>query len=146
MSPLRFLIDADRRPAFRYFWLKKVVGFNPRVHCARCLKGEYSELCGPGVAVGVPIEDPLFQSGDFAYFCGVSTPYRWANNLHLAGRVVPGSVASAPIWSGGQLVVRGLEKIEFDDEAALRLFPEHGAAYLTCRNFQFGAQVFGTVG
>ncbi len=29
---------------YRYLWLKYVVGFDPRYHCARCLVGEYSQL------------------------------------------------------------------------------------------------------
>jgi hypothetical protein len=42
--------------------------------------------------------------------------------------------------------VYGLESISIDEAVARERFPKLSAEYLTCRNFQFGAQMFPAVG
>jgi hypothetical protein len=65
------------------------------------------------------------------------------SNLHLVGRVKDGASASIVLHNGSILEVGGLERIQFDDKAARKLFPGKSEAFLTCRNFQFAAQHFG---
>jgi hypothetical protein len=126
---------------FRYFWMKTVRAFNPAHHCARCLVGDYVKQVGLGMRLNEPVEI-AGQPGDLFYLCGVSKPYRWANNFHLALRVTPGAQARSELFLGGAVVADGFEAVPFAAAAAAEQFPGLGAAYLTCRNFQFGAQLF----
>ena len=76
---------------FRYLWLKYVSGVNLSVHCARCLLGEYD----PRISARVKElhEQPLRPS-PYYYLCGVSKPYVWSRNFHLAFREKEGSLLS----------------------------------------------------
>lgn len=126
---------------FRYLWLKQVTGFNPKVHCARCLNGEYSKDFSPRMPVNSVLSLD-YQENDVLYFCGVSIPYKWENNLHLAGIVSNGEQSEVIAYNGDILTINGLKKIDFDDAVAKAKYPNLGREYLTCRNFQFAAQVF----
>ena len=128
---------------WKYLWLKTVQGFNPAVHCARCLVGKYDNRFGLPMAVNQSHEAP-YAAGTILYFCGVSQPYRWANNFHWAGRVTPGAPpVSIPLWNGDTLSFAGLENLPFTADAARAAYPDRSASYLTCRNFQFGAHHYG---
>lgn len=127
---------------WRYLWGKTVRGFNPAVHCARCLVGDYLAEVSPSMPANAPIE-LAFPEGTIVYICGVSTPYRWANNLHLAVRVRAGRQTYAQTYNGDALEIEGAEPVPFDDRRARALYPGRSAAFLTCRNFQFGAHVYG---
>lgn len=127
--------------AFRYFWMKSVRGFSPSQHCARCLIGSYVKQVGLDAVPHAPLTIPGV-AGDVFYLCGVAKPYKWANNFHLALRVAEGCEATEPLYCGGTVIASGFERIPFDARVATERFPDLGAAYLTCRNFQFGAQLF----
>lgn len=130
---------------FRYLWQKRVFGFNSGVHCAQCLRGSYEQRFGRDMPANEAISVD-YPDGAILYFCGVATPYRWADNLHLAGRAVEGDQPEPieiELHTGDTLTVTGLRRIAFDDAAAVRLFPNKGRKFLTCRNFQFAAQQFG---
>ena len=128
--------DNPKIQGFRYLWLKTVEGFNPKVHCARCLKGTYSKKFSPRMIPNAPIPEE-YPEGMLLYFCGVSSPYRWNNNLHLAGRVTPGAIAEVETYNGDKLIVTGLEAITIKPEPAAELYPSLGKEFLTCRNFPF---------
>lgn len=141
MPTLTIHSNEDRFRGFRYFWLKRVTGFDPAVHCARCLKGHYVSEVGTAMPVNAPIHieaDP----GDVLYLCGVSAPYVWARNFHLALRVEHGAAVRTGCYTGDVLSILGADFIAFDDTEARRRFPHLSEAYLTCRNFQFGAHHF----
>lgn len=130
---------ALRITGFRYFWLKRVVGFYPSQHCAGCLKGGYVKGV---VGVNMPSDvDLQFEAaaGELFYLCGVASPYQWANNAHLAFRATPGSHARLSLFNGGLVTVANAATVEFTDAPALEFYPDKGRAFLTCRNFQFGA-------
>lgn len=137
--------NAPTLRGWRYLWLKKVDGFNPAVHCARCLVGSYDNRFGLKAPVNQDVELTGYKAGDLLYFCGVASPYVWANNAHLAGRIADGASSSIPLYTGDKLVVHGLEAVAIQAEPAKNRFPGLGAAYLTCRNFQFGVQMFPAV-
>jgi hypothetical protein len=128
---------------WRYLWAKKVSAFDPKVHCARCLVGPYEKAIGTKMPVNVDIQLEGYNAGDILYICGVATPYVWRNNLHLPVRVTgdENDVASVPAFNGSIIVVTGAEAIPFSDAAANELYGERGKSYLTCRNFQFGAEL-----
>jgi hypothetical protein len=77
--------------------------------------------------------------GDLFYLCGVASPRRWANNAHLAFRATQGRACQAMLWNGGVISVANAAQVRFTDAQALEFFPDKAKAFLTCRNFQFGA-------
>ena len=104
--------------------------------------GKYDNRFGLKAPVNQDVELSGYRDGDLLYFCGVAQPYKWANNAHLAGRVTDGEVSSIPLLTGDTLIVKGLKAIAIDAAPARTRFPNFGASYLTCRNFQFAAQMF----
>ena len=91
---------------------------------------------------GVNIDLPGYMPGEILYLCGVTAPYRHALNFHLALRIGTRDLVTRSLVGGQEMYVQGATAIPFDDQAARRRFPERDASYLTCRNFQFGAQQF----
>lgn len=141
MPALTIISNEARFKGFRYFWLKRVTGFDSALHCARCLKGHYVSEVGTGMPVNEQVQieaDP----GDVLYLCGVSAPYRWERNFHLALRVEPGAAVRTGCYTGDVVSILGADYISFDDREARRRFPNLSEAYLSCRNFQFGAHHF----
>jgi hypothetical protein len=121
--------------------MKTVIGFDSGQHCARCLRGDYVKAVG----LKMPVNEDLaldYPEGTILYLCGVSTPYQWRNNLHLAVRVKAGATATAGAWTGDRVEILGAEALPIDGLVARRAFPSRNSAFLTCRNFQFGAQYF----
>lgn len=128
---------------YRYLWLKQVQGFDPAVHCARCLKGSYVSLLpfrpDRKVPAGLEAETELDpEAAPFFYLCGVTA--RWEENLHIAFRPKPGSVI---------LVEDRHIKVCITDAERLPVLPlpDDVQAGLTkpfwsCRNYQFGWHAF----
>jgi hypothetical protein len=141
---LKFFVLSER-PIFqgwKYFWAKNVKGFNPDVHCARCLVGSYIKPISTRAQVNAEIELSGHGVGDLIYVCGVAQPYKWANNFHMACRVTGSmqDVAAGAMAGGDTFMMRGAVRVDFDAETAQRQFAGRGRDFLTCRNFQFGAQ------
>lgn len=128
---------SERLKGMKYFWGKRVTGFDEKVHCARCLKGSYlKEVTKDMEKAIIP-----FEEGEVIYICGVSTPYVHRNNFHLA--IKSGNqVIEKTLYNGLKVRIEGAEEIHFNDIIAREKYPNLSAAYLTCRNFQFGAYYF----
>lgn len=128
------------KEAFRYLWLKYVTGFDLKVHCARCLTGKYSTHFGPDVkrAVGIRLNEAPAR---YFYLCGVTQPYRWKDNLHVAFRYKEGSVLQYDDGKTG-IVIENAERIDIEALPDYSLEP-HGAEreYHTCRNWRFAYQM-----
>jgi hypothetical protein len=130
---------ATHLTGFRHFWLKRVVGFYPGQHCAGCLKGSYVEgVVGVDMPAAIDLQFGA-AAGELFYLCGVASPYQWARNAHLAFRAMPGSLARLTLFNGGLVTVANAAPVLFTDAQALEFYPGKGTAFLTCRNFQFGA-------
>ena len=130
---------APHLTGFRHFWLKRVVGFISSQHCAGCLKGIYVEgVVGTSMLAGQDLAFDAFP-GEMFYLCGVASPYQWVNNAHLAFRATTGSLARLALFNGGVVTVANAAPVVFTDAQALEFYPGKGKAFLTCRNFQFGA-------
>jgi hypothetical protein len=125
---------------FRYLWLKYVEGFDPRQHCARCLRGRYERAIEPGLATPARVELRP-ESAPFVYLCGVAG--RWADNLHLAMRPAPGARAEARGYDGSRIVVEGAEPLAIPELPAG--WGGLGAGFTTCRNYRFGVAYFGGI-
>ncbi|MGH7717147.1 MAG: hypothetical protein ACREML_14275 [Vulcanimicrobiaceae bacterium] len=113
--------------------------FNPAQHCAQCLIGEYVDAFGTKMPDGQVSQVELAE-GEFLYLCGVSQPYRWPLNFHLALRPVEDGFAQGKLYTGDALLVTGAEAVPIAPDGAIAAFPGRGKEYLTCRNFQFGAR------
>lgn len=115
---------------FKYFWLKSVEAVDLSKHCARCLIGEYDERINSTQTEYLN----LHLDRDIYYLCGVTQPFIWKNNFHLAFKAKEGSKIS--VNKNGVL-------IEIEDAEQLPISPKYildtskGTAYLTCRNWQF---------
>ena len=123
----------DVNAPLRYLWLKNVKGVDLSVHCARCLKGEYIDNISPKVphTENIVLEDGIY------YLCGVTLPYVWRKNFHLAFEYCEGE--SIDYESNGiHVVIENAVRLPISEEyidqndanAALREFS-------TCRNWQF---------
>jgi hypothetical protein len=119
---------------FKFFWAKHVIGFDNTKHCARCLKGSYEKLISVSMPLNKYIEIP--QTGDALYICGVASPYKWANNFHLALQDGDGIIERV-LYNGIKLTAIGKE-LEFDAAPAFIKYQRYGKEFTTCRNFQFG--------
>ena len=142
MLTLRIESTRTKLSGFRYWWLKRVLGFNSAVHCAKCLIGDYEPTMSPTLDTNTNMELDGYLEGDVVYLCGVSSPYRWERNFHLAGVVKRGEIAVGELYTGDVVRLFGVRAVEFDGDRAAELFGKRGPEFLTCRNFQFGAHFF----
>lgn len=127
---------------FRFLWLKYVAGFDLSVHCARCLVGTYSSHFSKHGKVKRLVGARLNEApAQFYYLCGVTEPYRWKDNLHVAFRYKPGSVLQYDDGKTG-IVIEDAERIEIRKLPDYHLEP-HGydRNYHTCRNWRFAYQI-----
>ena len=118
---------------FRYLWLKSIKGVDLSVHCARCLIGKYDNRIYPqlGTSEHIVLTEKIY------YLCGVSDPYVWENNFHLAFQEKAG--ASLNISRNGiNIIINGAEEIQFSEkDIDLSLPQAKRKEYTTCRNWQF---------
>lgn len=123
---------------FQFLWLKRVTGFNPAVHCAKCLLGSYVKgLPFRGTKTGFSLETGV-DLGDarYLYLCGVAG--RYADNLHLAMESAEGEEVRYED-SRIQVVAVGARLLPLDplpDDVAAGLTKP----FQTCRNYRFGWQ------
>jgi hypothetical protein len=138
---MRILLEGtgENLYGFKYFWAKHVRGFNNERHCAKCLLGGYEKLIRATMPLGVWLDIPV--SADVLYICGVSQPYRWANNFHLAVKN-GGNRIEKTLYNGVKITLEGVEEVYFDGEKAAERYPNLGEEFLTCRNFQFGVSFY----
>lgn len=123
----------DKTKPFRYFWLKKVEGVNLSQHCAKSLIGEYSTEVNASESHFENIE---LQDGIY-YLCGVSMPYKWANNFHLAFQYAEGKTLQYES-NGVKVKIENAESLPISPEYIDRTNPNAcKKAYCTCRNWQF---------
>ena len=118
---------------FKYIWLKSVIGVNLSVHCARCLCGTYSKAVNADMKHS---ENIVLENGIY-YLCGVSKPYVWKNNFHLAFEYCEGQTL--------YFNDNGIE-VEIENAVALPIDTAYidsndphfnDKPYYTCRNWQF---------
>lgn len=136
-------VDFEANDAtFRHFWAKRVTGFDSSVHCAECLRGRRLPEVNKDLARGGRATLNA-KVGSLIYICGVASPRNWSNNFHLAFRVALGKQITSQFYTGAIVTVCNAVAIPIADSAARNLFPGLPEEFLTCRNFQFGAQQFG---
>lgn len=116
---------------YRYLWLKMVSGINLRVHCARCLLGEYSKAVNANEREFGNIELP---PRPYYYLCGVRN---YHENIHVAFIEAEGELIEIDD-ERCHLVIHNARRIQFSEEDIDHLRPEAAKReYRTCRNWQF---------
>lgn len=124
-------LKVNRR--YMYIWLKKVEGVDLDKHCARCLLGEYDNRISKSTLEEHDLE---LQDGIY-YLCGVTYPYKWADNFHLAFRNKKGSNISYE-YQGIRVEIKDAERLPIDARYINQSNKHTGQkAYSTCRNWQF---------
>lgn len=119
--------------SFKYLWLKTVVDVDLMSHCAKCLIGEYNDNISNTTE---PIED-LKLDNEIHYLCGVSEPYNWNNNFHLAFMPSKGDVITLEDKGisiaivNAKIIPISESYIDYDHKKA------KFKSYHTCRNWQF---------
>ena len=122
---------------FKYLWLKYVEGINLNTHCANCLVGNYSKKIKKAKGTYENIFLDEYNTTKYYYLCGVSSPFVYENNFHLAFKYCKDELLK---YSSN-----GIE-IEIENAIALPISKKfidirHPKAkfksYSSCRNWQF---------
>lgn len=117
----------------RHLWLKAVNTVNLDVHCARSLVGTYLRTSKPAIEQAFDLPDARAW-----YFCGVTEPYRWADNDHaLLVAVDDPNETSEFVTPGYQLTLIGVESVPISP-SWIPLDAPHASdrKFHTCRNWQ----------
>lgn len=144
--PIRiFILAPDTiNHRFRFLWLKHVKGFRPSRHCSECLIGDYLlSSSAKGLASCTKrsrVLETVVEEGEILYLCGVDAASKHDRNIHLPMVAREGGSCMLTGERVGVLV-DGATPIPFNENAARTMYPELGEEFLSCRNFQFGAQL-----
>ncbi len=123
-----------------YLWLKYVTGVDLSQHCAKGLIGAYSKHIKADLSHAENIDLNEAPANIF-YLCGVSKPFRWVKNFHLAFRHKEGETLEFKS-NGVHVVIENAERITFSaDDIAPDDPNAHKKAYSTCRNWQFAHKI-----
>lgn len=118
---------------FKYLWLKTVEDVDLSQHCAKCLIGKYDNRISPEKCIykDIDLQDKYY------YLCGVSKPYNWSMNFHLAFRPCNGNKIAFS-KNGICVEIEDAEIIEISPNNINLLDVNAGKkAFSTCRNWQF---------
>ncbi len=123
---------------FSYLWLKYVHGVDLNVHCAKCLLGSYEDAINPHTPEFINIE---LQPAPYYYLCGVSKPYVWYRNFHLAFREEEGSILEMK-RNGIHIIILNAERVSFSQDDIDPTDPHaKSKSFYTCRNWQFAHKI-----
>lgn len=121
---------------FKYLWLKYINGIDLSNHCAKSFIGTYSKK----ISNTMKTEENIILDESEAvvyYLCGVSSPYNWDKNFHLAFKEKEGSILKFN-HNGIEIEIENAERILFSEQD---IDPSDVNAdkpvYATCRNWQF---------
>ena len=119
-----------------YLWGKYVTGINLDFHCAKSLEGYYSKKIYKDKASESDIKLDEYNSNIF-YLCGVSKPYKWNDNFHLALRYKEGNNLIIN-RNGLYLEIENAEELPiiFDINKCNHK-NKYNKNFATCRNWQF---------
>ena len=116
-----------------YIWLKTVENIDLSVHCAKCLIGKYDGRINKNTkkSQNLKLKDKIY------YLCGVSEPYNWNKNFHLAFKPKEGSNIEYSN-NGINVVIEGAEMLPINEKYIDIMDPySNQKEYRTCRNWQF---------
>ena len=123
---------------FSYLWLKHVHGVNLREHCAHSLIGDYNTSIRPSIQ---ELHNVTLPDAPYHYLCGVSSPYVWSRNFHLAFREKEGSFLTVRC-NGIFIEIENAEEVPFSMADVAPNAPHYRSMnYRTCRNWQFAYKI-----
>lgn len=125
---------------FKYLWLKSVKGVDISQHCARCLIGDYDSRINNRTknTAGIKLYAEIY------YLCGVTQPFVYAENFHLAFKKATGKTLKIE-RNGIEIVIENAEEITFSQsDIDLTLPFSNKREYYTCRNWQFANKLRNT--
>lgn len=131
----------NTRETFSYLWLKYVTDFDLTNHCAKCLIGEYSKAFEKGGNTQTVFDLPLNEyDAKYYYLCGVTKPYRWSRNLHVAFEYAKGETLH---YDDGKtlLFIENARQITIEEQSHYISPFGHLRSYNTCRNWRFAYQM-----
>lgn len=118
---------------FKYLWLKSVIDVNLDYHCAKCLIGAYNSNINANITQLKNLE----IENEVHYLCGVSIPYRWSNNFHLAFQYCEGHTLEYSN-NGIHIIIENAVELpisyEYINPSNINAMKKN---YYTCRNWQF---------
>lgn len=118
---------------FKYLWLKSVRDVNLMEHCAKCLCGDYVNQVSSRTK---QLENIALHERVY-YLCGVSLPYVWENNFHLAFMESRGDCVECSRL-GVSCIIINAKELPITAEAIDNTHPKaRFKSYNTCRNWQF---------
>ena len=103
-------INAD----FKYLWLKYVDGYDLNNHCAKSLIGNYSNKIINKKTSYTNLVLDEFDSRVY-YLCGVSLPFNYDKNFHLAFKFQMGSKISIN-ENGIEITIENAERVRVKPE------------------------------
>lgn len=120
---------------WKYLWGKYVTGVDKSVHCAKCLLGEYEAAFNAGTKQLQNLQ--LEDKSKVFYICGVSSPFVWEENFHLAVIESAGDVVDVE-RNGVRVKIADAKElpIDFSIEECTD-YRKRFARFGTCRNWQF---------
>jgi hypothetical protein len=127
-------------PKYLHLWGFYVRGFKPWHRCFACFYGTQER------SIHKDMQDDTYilpEPTHYFYLCGVASgprSKRRDNNLHLAVRPNPGSIATIRSVYGPVFTIHDAEKIEIQDP--IQSLPHLGESYTTCKNFRFATQMY----
>jgi hypothetical protein len=122
--------------SFKYLWLKGVNDVDLSQHCARCLIGQYSKVISKDKEVLVNVDIDVPKSSAY-YLCGVTEPFRYRDNFHLAFKEKQGEMLTIN-RNGIELEMENAAEIPFSIKDVDKSLREASDRYfITCRNWQF---------
>lgn len=125
----------ESKANWMYFWGKYIKGIDLENHCSKALLGHYSRYINKEITSLENAE--LDDDSNIFYICGVTKPYRWADNFHLALQYKEGSNLVID-RNGVYLEIENAIElpIVFDKEKCTH-HNKDKKVFNTCRNWQF---------
>jgi len=127
---MKITIQLKNDSSWMYFWIKTIESVNIDNHCAKSFLGKYLE--------GNKIET---ESKD-VYICGVSKPFNYYKNLHIALKYKKGSILTINeneviilIEDAERIKIKSLKK----DESIFANADKK--SFYSCRNWQYANQL-----
>ena len=138
MSEITLTLHRDDN--FSSIWLKGVRAVDLNTHCITTFIGSRYKVIDRKLPVQTFSIEPAVGE-EALYLCGVTYPYRWADNAHLAIRPNPDAQWHGDAHVPGlRVTMLGAEPIfgwgESDVDPNHPMFGDR--LYRTCRNLQFG--------
>ena len=153
---LRISGASETLQGYSYFWIRAVEKFDPKEHCAECLRGGWKLRGQNRMKLNQTVELRIKRVG---YICGkpssrnlhpVQKPHTlpmpggaltYTKNLHLPFEKAPGHDEEVTLVEGQTLTLVNGRRLAFPS------LPEGwaglGDKFTTCRNFQFAVHYFG---